>query len=122
MKNLVYIILLLSVSNTFSQINYSSFKFNPSVSGYNLKATTFELNLNSNNNYLNSDILNLYNPMTNLNDNYYYLGQKHQLSTIKSFSNFGYEGRRIDSFNPYGTKDFGAALASGAINFLLGKF
>ena len=112
--------MFLTATNLSSQINSSSFKFSPSV--LNLNPTAFQLNLNSNKNYWNSDNFSVYNSITNLNDNYYSLGQKYHLSGTKSFSNFGFEGQRIDSFNPYGTKDFGTALATGALNLLLGKF
>lgn len=114
--------MLLSITNLVSQINSSSYKFSPSFSVLNLNPTAIQLNLNPNKNYLNYDNLTIYNSITNLNDNYYSLGEKHYLSNTKSFSNFGFEGQRIDSFNPYGTKNFGTALASGAINYLLGKF
>lgn len=43
------------------------------------------------------------------------------MSNTKSFSFFGPDGQRIDSFNPSGTNDFKSALITGAINSIIKK-
>jgi hypothetical protein len=65
--------------------------------------------------------LSIYNSTTNLNDNYYLIGEKYYMSNTKSFSFFGPDGQRIDSFNPNGTNDFKSALVIGVVNSLLKK-
>jgi hypothetical protein len=118
MKKVIQIIILFICANSFGQVKNSNFKF---ISVVSFKPTSLHLNWNSKN-YWNANNLSIYNSITNTNDNYYVLGQKYQLSTTKSFSNLGWEGQRIDSFNPYGTADIKTALASGALNLFLSKF
>ena len=67
--------------------------------------------------------LNVYNPASGLNDTFYLKNQEAKYS--KSFyipQNVMYpRGTKIDSFNPYGTNNIGAALALGVIDLLLNK-
>ncbi|MEM0576398.1 hypothetical protein [Flavobacterium polysaccharolyticum] len=68
-------------------------------------------------------LLNIYNPTSGLNDTFYLKNQESKYS--KSFyipQNALYaSGTKIDSFNPYGTNNIGAALALGVIDLLLNK-
>ena len=67
--------------------------------------------------------LNVYNPASGLNDTFYLKNQEAKYS--KSFfisQNAMYpRGAKIDSFNPYGTNNIGAALALGVIDLILNK-
>lgn len=67
--------------------------------------------------------LNVYNPASGLNDTFYLKNQEAKYS--KSFyipQNVMYpRGAKIDSFNPYGTNNIGAALALGVIDLILNK-
>lgn len=67
--------------------------------------------------------LNVYNPASGMNDTFYLKNQEAKYS--KSFyipQNAMYPtGAKIDSFNPYGTNNIGAALALGVIDLLLNK-
>ncbi len=119
-KKLFAFLFIVNISIVFGQKQPSNFMFVPSLSSVNFSTSTFMLNWGNYN--LNSfDPLSIYNPITNLNDNYYLVGDTYYLSNTKSFSFFGAEGQRIDSFNPSGTNDFRSALIRGAINSLLGK-
>lgn len=68
-------------------------------------------------------LLNIYNPTSGLNDTFYLKNQEAKYS--KSFyipQNAMYpRGAKIDSFNPYGTNNIGAALALGVIDLILNK-
>jgi hypothetical protein len=67
--------------------------------------------------------LNVYNPASGLNDSFYLKNQEAKYS--KSFyipeNRMNFSGTKIDSFNPYGTNNIGAALALGVIDLLLNK-
>lgn len=67
--------------------------------------------------------LNVYNPASGLNDTFYLKNQKAKYS--KSFyipeNRMNFSGTKIDSFNPYGTNNIGAALALGVIDLILNK-
>lgn len=98
-----------------------SYQFMPVLSSVNLKSGSFQVALNKNNFFSKKDNLTLYNPTTNINDYYYILGKTYRMSNTKSFPTYGFEGQRIDSFNPSGTKDLGSAFIFGAINTILEK-
>ena len=49
-------------------------------------------------------------------------GKNYVMSSTKSFPMFGFEGQRLDFFNPSGTKILGSAVILGALNSILGKF
>jgi hypothetical protein len=121
MKKKVCLLFLFVGFITFGQNTTFSSRFLPSLASISFKPTIFQINLNTNNSFSNSNYLTLYNPMTNLNDNYYILGKSYRMSNTKSFPMYGFEGQRIDSFNPSGTKDLGSAFIFGAINTILDK-
>ncbi len=120
MKNLLIVVFVLNFSLAFCQNNFKSLKLLPTLSNVNFSNNSFLLNLNFNKSFSTND-LSIYNPITNLNDNYYLLGDKYYMSNTKSFSFFGFDGQRIDSFNPNGTNDFKSALLNGAINSIIKK-
>ena len=119
MKNLFTVILIFSFSLVFSQNQFNNLK-KLSTTSISFSSYSYLLNLNFNK---PSSLyrLSIYNPTTNLNDNYYLVGGKYYISNTKSFSFFGTDGQRIDSFNPSGTNDFKSALINGAINSIIKK-
>ncbi|GEC78614.1 hypothetical protein [Flavobacterium aquatile] len=119
MKKLFYISFLFVCVVSFGQNNTINYRFLPSLASVNLKPVSFQINLNKNNFLSKKGNLSLYNPITNLNDNYYVLGKSYRMSNTKTFSVYGFEGQRIDSFNPSGTKDLGSAFIFGAITSIL---
>lgn len=121
MKKLIYFSLLFFCLVSFAQNNTVNHRFLPSLASVNLKPVSFQINLNKNNFLSKKGDLSLYNPITNLNDNYYVLGKSYRMSNTKTFSIYGFEGQRIDSFNPSGTKDLGSAFIFGAITSILEK-
>jgi len=120
MKRAFYLLLLAGFISTAQ--NQTSVKFVPYFSSINLKPTSFQVNLTNKKNSFNYDTFNVYNPNYNLNDNYYKMGNGYEMSTTKSFSMSNFNGSKIDSFNPNGTRDLGGALVFGALNLLLNKF
>ena len=121
MKKLISFSLLFVCLVGFGQNNTTNYRFLPSLASVNVKPVSFQINLGNNNWLSKKGNLSLYNPITNLNDNYYVLGKSYRMSNTKSFSMYGFEGQRIDSFNPSGTKDLGSAFIFGAINTILDK-
>jgi hypothetical protein len=121
MKKLIYISFLFVCVVSFGQNNTTNYRFLPNLASVNVKPVSFQINLGNNNRLSKKGNLSLYNPTTNLNDNYYVLGKSYRMSNTKSFSTYGFEGQRIDSFNPSGTKDLGSAFIFGAINTILDK-
>ena len=67
--------------------------------------------------------LNVYNPASGLNDTFYLKNQeaKYSKSFFISQNTMYPRGAKIDSFNPYGTNNIGAALALGVIDLILNK-
>lgn len=108
------------MSILYCQNHSSTIKFLPTLTNINFTNNSFQMNLNSFR-FNNANQLSLYNPTTNLNDNYYLVGEKYFMSNTKSFSFIGPDGQRIDSFNPSGTNDLRSALIVGAIHSLLDK-
>lgn len=106
----------------FGQNKTIGHRFLPTLSSVNLKPVAFQINFTSGNLFLKADNFTIYNPNTNQYDNYYILGKDYVMSNTKSFPMYGFEGQRVDSFNPSGTKDLGSAFVFGAINSILGKF
>lgn len=121
MKKLIYFSLLLVCIVSFGQNKTVNYRFLPSLASVNVKPISFQINLGKNNWLSKNGKLSLYNSTTNLNDNYYVLGKSYRMSNSKTFSMYGFEGQRIDSFNPSGTKDLGSAFLFGAINTILDK-
>lgn len=121
MKKIFYLLFLGIGIVTYGQNKTFSYRFLPSLASATLKPVSFQINFNRNNLFSNKDNLTLYNPTTNLNDTYYVLGKSYRMSNTKSFPIYGFEGQRIDSFNPSGTKDLGSAFIFGAINSILDR-
>ena len=122
MKKLVYLFLSIVGFGAIAQNNSSTYQFYPTLSSVNLKPVSLQFNFTTSNLFLKANNLTLYNPITNLNDNYYVLGKSYIMSNTKSFPIYGFEGQRVDSFNPSGTKDLGSAFIFGAVTSILGKF
>ncbi len=87
-------------------------------SALQLNAFSFTLTLHNKNNYLEYYTLSVYNPTTQLNDQYIRLNNSYIISNTKSFSYSNINGMKMDSFNPNGVSDFGSAIASGFLNLL----
>lgn len=83
-----------------------------------LSQTSFSLSLHDKQKYLDYYTLSLYNPTTQLNDQYVKINNGYFLSNTKSFPSYNFNGMKKDSFNPYGVSDFGSAIASGLLNLL----
>lgn len=63
-----------------------------------------------------------YNSVTGLSNRYTKVGDNYFLSNTKTFSTISIlDLNRIDSYNPYGTTNFGAAIIMGTLNFILQK-
>jgi|688.fasta_scaffold1164352_2 hypothetical protein len=121
MKKTISLLFLFLGCAVFGQNQTTAHRFLPILSSVNLKPFSFQINFNKSNLFSKTDNITLYNPITNLNDNYYVLGKDYVMSNTKSFPIYGFEGRQVDSFNPSGTKDLGSAFVFGAINSILGK-
>lgn len=67
--------------------------------------------------------LNVYNPTSGLNDNFYLKNQEAKYSKSLYFpeNRMNFSGTKIDSFNPYGTNNIGAAVALGVLDLLFNK-
>lgn len=63
-----------------------------------------------------------YNSVTGINNHYTKVGDNYFLSNTKTFSTINIlDLNRIDSYNPYGTTNFGAAIIMGTLNLILKK-
>lgn len=63
-----------------------------------------------------------YNSVTGVNNRYTKVGENYFLSNTKTFSTINMmDLNRIDSYNPYGTTNFGAAIIMGTLNFIIQK-
>lgn len=71
----------------------------------------------------NPYILNVYNPISGMNDAFYLKNQEAKYSKSFFIPQNAMFARdvKIDSFNPYGTNNIGAAVALGLIDVLLNK-
>lgn len=96
--------------------------FSPNAPIFSLKDFSFSLNLTNKNSYADKYLLSVYNPMTQMNDNYVNVSNKYYMTNTKSFSLYNFDGTKIDSFNPNGASDFGSAIASGILNLFFEKF
>jgi len=83
-----------------------------------LSPASFSLSLHHQQKYIDYYTLSLYNPTTQLNDQYVKVSNGYFLSNTKSFPSYNFKGMKKDSFNPYGVSDFGSAIASGLLNLL----
>ena len=122
MKKTICLFLFVIGFAATAQKNFSTNHFYPTFSSVNLKPVSFQINFTGSNLLQKGKNLSFYNPVTNLNDHYYVLGKSYIMSKTKSFPIHGFEGQRVDSFNPSGTKDLGSALIFSAITSILGKF
>ncbi len=68
-------------------------------------------------------LLNIYNPASGLNDSFYLKNQEAKYSKSLYIPQNAVFARatKIDSFNPYGTNNIGAAVALGVIDLLFNK-
>lgn len=128
MKQLFYLLLLFFSAVGFAQqpVSLVLGKTNGSIStdalSFSPQDLSFSLNLSDSKSYADKYWLNVYNPMTQINDQYVNIGSQHYLSNTKSFTTFNFDGTRIDSFNPNGACDLGSGIVSGLINLLFEKF
>ena len=120
MKKLLLLYSFLFISLAFSQKQVSNFKFLPTLTAVNFAKSSYLLNWNYQKLFSGKELV-IYNSTTNMNDNYYLLGDKYHLSTSKSVPYFGLDLQKIDSFNPSGTANFKSALVIGTINSILKK-
>lgn len=72
--------------------------------------------------YADNYFLSIYNPMTQVNDQYVTVSDHYYLSNTKSFPMYNFDGTKIDSLNPNGVSDMGSAIASGILNLFFEKF
>jgi hypothetical protein len=121
MKKILCLLFFVFGYVSFGQNPIFTNRLTPNLSSGKFKPFSFQINFNKNDLFSKADNLTIYNPVTNLNDNYYILGRTYTISTIKSIPSNGFIGPRIDSLNPSGTKDFGSAVALGVLNFIFGK-
>jgi hypothetical protein len=83
-----------------------------------LSPFSFSLSLHDKKHYLDYYTLAVYNPTTQLNDQYIRVNNGYFLSNSKAFPYYNFNGIKMDSFNPNGVSDFGSAIASGLLNLL----
>ncbi|WP_162126603.1 hypothetical protein [Flavobacterium phycosphaerae] len=126
MKTIFYSTALLLSFVGFSQnpISFGNNKIPKSKyqSGFlnvNVSPLSFKPNYLSQKNFASGYALEVYNPTTQLNDTFVKVNDTYYMSNIKSFPNYGFDGIKMDSFNPYGTSDIGGTIVSGLINLLL---
>jgi hypothetical protein len=122
----LFFIFSLAISQLYAQNLKTSIplgSFQPKLAFSNYNSIQFTYPNFSFKTYKTPYLLNVYNPTSGLNDAFYLKNQEAKYS--KSFyipQNALYaRGTKIDSFNPYGTNNFGAALALGVIDLLLNK-
>ncbi len=81
-----------------------------------IKPYSFSLYLLPENIYCDPNLLTIYNPMTQLNDNYVRAKRdNYNIINSKSFSYYNHNGIRMDSLNPYGSSTIGEALLNGVL-------
>jgi hypothetical protein len=83
-----------------------------------LKPFSFTMLLQDKGAYLDYYTLSVYNPATQLNDQYTRVSNQYYLSHTTAFPYYNFNGMKMDSFNPNGVSDFGSAIASGLLNLL----
>ncbi|WP_284652663.1 hypothetical protein [Flavobacterium terrisoli] len=128
MKNIFCLSFLLLSCIGFSQ-NPTSFvlgkanrPFSSNVSVLSLKDFSFVVNLSDKRSYADKYFLSVYNPMTQMNDNYVKVNNQYYQTNNKSFPIYNFNGMKTDSLNPNGVSDFGSAIASGILNLFFEKF
>lgn len=93
-------------------------KFSDNAHSFNLKELSFGLSLTDKKSYADKYLLTIYNPTTQLNDNYTLVSHKY----YNTFPSYNFNGIKKDSFNPNGVSDFGNALGFGLLNLLFEGF
>lgn len=96
--------------------------FSYKASSFKLKDVSFALNLSDRKSYADKYFLSVYNPTTQLNDNYVKVSNAYHITNYKSFTSYNFNGMKKDSFNPNGVSDMGSALGIGFLNLLFEKF
>ena len=94
-------------------------KFQSGFLNVSISPLAFEPHFLCRKNFATGYALEIYNPTTQLNDNYVRVHDTYYMSNLKSFPNYGFDGIKMDSFNPYGSSDIGGTVVSGLINLLL---
>lgn len=87
-------------------------------SSIQINPLSFQLSLQDKRTYLDYYTLSIYNPTTQLNDQYLKVSEVYYLSNNKAFPYYNFNGVKMDSFNPNGVSDFGSAIATGLLNLL----
>jgi hypothetical protein len=96
--------------------------YSSNVSILSLRDFSFNISLSDRKSYADKYFLTVYNPMTQMNDNYVKVSDRYYLSNYKSFPIYNFNGIKTDSLNPNGVTDFGSAIASGILNLFFEKF
>lgn len=129
MKKSILFSLLISGFVCFSQNTNSNVlpifvaSKNSFLSNISLKPFAFNINLLQKNYFAANKTLSIYNPTTQINDNYTIISNSYYLSTTKTFSlTNSFNQVKTDSFNPSGATKFNDALLFGTMNLLFGKF
>jgi len=104
---------------SFGNNKITKSKFQSGFLSVNVSPLSFKPNYLGQKNFASGYALEVYNPTTQLNDNYVRVNNTYYMSNIKSFPNYGFNGIKADSFNPYGTTDIGGTIISGLINLLI---
>ncbi|MGL2965182.1 hypothetical protein [Flavobacterium sp. XGLA_31] len=94
-------------------------RFQSRFSTLSVSPLSFTIGFSNQKNYVSGYVLQIYNPTTQMNDQFVRVNDTYYMSNLKSFSNYGFDGMKIDSLNPYGASDVGSALATGLINLLI---
>ncbi len=96
-------------------------QFSANATTFSLKDISFGLTLSDKKSYADKYFLTVYNPMTQMNDNYVNVSNQYYLSNYKSFPMYNFNGMKTDSFNPNGVSDLGSGIVSGILNLFFGK-
>lgn len=97
-------------------------QFQSNTPTFSLKNISFNLTLSDKKSYADKYFLNVYNPMTQMNDHYVKVSDQYYMTNNKSFPVYNFDGSKVDSFNPNGVSDFGSGVLSGIVNLLFEKF
>jgi hypothetical protein len=104
---------------SFGNNQISKGKFQYRFSSIALIPIGLNINFTNQKNFASGNVLEIYNPATQMNDNFVRVNNAYYMTNIKSFSNYGFDGKKIDSLNPNGASDVGSALVTGLINLFI---
>jgi hypothetical protein len=127
MKQLVFLSFLFFTTLGFSQQPIALFlgKNNSSFATPKTTLVPKDISLTwhftNNKNFNHSYLLVVYNPMTQMNDHYVSVSNNYYLTNTKSFPIYNFDGGRIDSMSPNGSRDLGSGIVNGLVNMLLKK-